>query len=165
MWDLTFWAHIWCVSGFVLKIRCYRSRSSTAIFVESVAPRAPALLWHRLLETSGRQRWLHGNPSRHRTPIIVVHRPKWSSGKSTSSLQLPWGRPASRNTTRRRSPRRPRGHPGRPHSGSPVRPLPAVRAATGPQARPRGVWPSATMRRRTGHSRATATSLRPSAGT
>ena len=23
MWDLTFWAHIWCVSGFVLKTECY----------------------------------------------------------------------------------------------------------------------------------------------
>ena len=24
MWDLTSWAHIWCVSGFVLKTGCYR---------------------------------------------------------------------------------------------------------------------------------------------
>ena len=24
MWDLTSWAHIWCVSGFVLKTGCYK---------------------------------------------------------------------------------------------------------------------------------------------
>ena len=28
MWDLTFWAHIWCVSGFVLKTGCYTNGST-----------------------------------------------------------------------------------------------------------------------------------------
>ena len=31
MWDLTFWAHIWCISGFVLKTGCYN-------FGETFAP-------------------------------------------------------------------------------------------------------------------------------
>jgi len=32
MWDLTSWAHIWCVSGFVLKIGCYTNSVTVGIW-------------------------------------------------------------------------------------------------------------------------------------
>ncbi|KAG0549919.1 hypothetical protein BDA96_01G295600 [Sorghum bicolor] len=144
------------------------SPRSPSLVIESEAPRAPSLLWHCLLKTSGRQRQLHGNPSHRRTPVIVMHRPKGSSGKSTFSLQLVRGRPALLP-------------PGAPVAAGPqgaswaTKPAPPAtkaashghcRSSTPLQARPRGgVRPSVTMRRRTGHSRAIPTSPRPSAGT
>ena len=117
---------------------------SSAIFSESAARRAPALLSLASSPQYLSQRQLQGNPSRRRTPVVIVHRPKGST--STSSLRLPWGRPASQSTGRRRSPRNPRGHPGWPgcNSGRPARRVttagrpPPVSAAAGPQARPRG---------------------------
>ncbi|OQU92165.1 uncharacterized protein LOC8058750 isoform X1 [Sorghum bicolor] len=143
------------------------SPRSPSLVIESEAPRAPSLLWHCLLKTSGRQRQLHGNPSHRRTPVIVMHRPKGSSGKSTFSLQLVRGRPALLP-------------PGAPVAAGPqgaswaTKPAPPAtkaashghcRSSTPLQARPRGgVRPSVTMRRRTGHSRAIPTSPRPSAG-
>jgi len=46
MWDLTSWAHIWCVSGFVLKTGCYTSRPP-----DPCAERIAKTLDHRTLST------------------------------------------------------------------------------------------------------------------
>jgi len=96
MCDLTSWAHIWCVFGFVLKTGCYNAHLHRQIYHCGIPLGGlPMIFCRQLVRQVG---GVHADPFQTRWISTSTTRPQWWPHASNRSYGLPLGR--SMNTAR-----------------------------------------------------------------